>query len=88
MSKVEIKRAERAKYGRAVCPHCEDAQEDMIDRDTEQGSYECDSCSRIFIIDHNLISGRYDYESSTQLRNDFEDLEERIKRLEKELGIK
>jgi hypothetical protein len=89
MKKQNIKKATETSYGRVVCPHCETVQNEMIGPDTESGIYKCDGleCSESFLVTQELVD-RGRAVSSEVLDERIEDLTNRMRIVEKELGIK
>jgi propanediol utilization protein len=67
-----------------ACPTC-DAFQCRVEA-AEYGSYECESCDRPYLIDESVIKVKEGV--FEQAKNRLDNLEVRIKRLEKELGLK
>jgi hypothetical protein len=83
MRKIEIVTARDVRANHVVCPHCNSLGDDALE-DCEPGIYECTMCDGSFEVTQATLAAY----SSVKSHSRIDELEKRIKRLEKELGIK
>lgn len=86
MRKLEIKCATELRGGYVVCPECDTTQDEYVTRDTETGTYKCTYCGDAFLVEQTLVDR--DVPTVGDLEEKMDNLATRVRRLEKELGIK
>lgn len=75
---------EKSLMGNVICPRCNAVQ--IGTERPEPGTYCCDECSQQFIVSKEFAEKQPI--TVNEVRRQVENLSERVRRLEKELGIK
>lgn len=87
MEKAEIKHA-YFENGEINCHKCGNYQ--VVDIDDAPGTFKCDYCESFMIVEKSLLDAYREARAKkpVNLEDKIERLNERLKRVEKELGIK
>jgi hypothetical protein len=87
VKQLEVKQITKSVSDRVYCPHCDGPQGDFSEYSAGE-VYECENCWRHYTVPlEALESARRDKEGDPILK-ELKSLERRIKRLEKELGVR
>ena len=85
IKKLKVIPAVSVQANNVVCPHCGGWGDDF--RECDPGIYSCTMCDEAFEVTQEYLNSYKDgFEEETSSK--MQELERRIKRLEKELGIK
>lgn len=88
MKKVDIAQSTVILRGKVTCPHCCVDQEDLDEYDPTS-TYECENCWRFYTVIPKAFEVANEREANlNHILDALEGLKKRLKKVEKELGIK